>query len=62
MQDTASLYFIENIGNNIIKITLKPKIQKNKGEVTRQVFENRGELMIPGLKYNIYQIKAEIIL
>ena len=54
---TANQYMIETLGKSIIKISLKPKIQN-----LRQVFEPRGELLIPGLMQQIYQIKANIML
>ena len=48
---------IETLGKSIIKISLKPKVVN-----LRQVFEPRGELLIPGFMQKIYQIKANITL
>jgi hypothetical protein len=40
---------LETLGKSIIKISLKPKVVN-----LRQVFEPRGELLIPGFMQKIY--------
>ena len=45
----------------MIRLGLKPKVQKIKGEAqARQVFDPRGEILIPNIDNKIYQIKAQV--